>query len=78
MIFFYYIHLAIQILSNNYPSTVINDSYIPLTDYLSLLKTNGTFVQLGIPENGNLTVIAKYFIFRRIKIAGFLISIWQA
>jgi D-arabinose 1-dehydrogenase-like Zn-dependent alcohol dehydrogenase len=47
---------------------------MPLTDYLSLLKTDGCFVQLGIPDNGTLAIPAGSLIFRRLKMGGSLMG----
>ncbi|CAG7939095.1 unnamed protein product [Penicillium olsonii] len=54
--------------------STVSSAKMPLADYLSLLKTDGTFVQLGIPDNGNLAVPAGSLIFRRIKITGSLMG----
>lgn len=47
---------------------------MPLIDYMSLLKTDGSFVQLGAPEDGALSIPAAALIFKRIKFSGSLIG----
>lgn len=47
---------------------------MPLVDYISLLKTNGNFVQLGVPEDGALSIPAASIIMKRVKFGGSLIG----
>ncbi|KAE8146108.1 GroES-like protein [Aspergillus avenaceus] len=54
--------------------STVSSAKMPLADYLSLLKTDGCFVQLGIPENGTLPIPAGSLIFRRLKLGGSLMG----
>ena len=47
---------------------------MPITEYCSLLKREGTFIQVGIPEDGPLTVPASSLVMRRVKMTGSLIG----
>lgn len=47
---------------------------MPLTGYTQLLRTNGSFIQLGVPEDGGLTIPAFSLIAKRVKIGGSLIG----
>lgn len=47
---------------------------MPLAQYVSLLKTGGTFIQLGNPEDGALTIPAHVLIMRGVKLGGSLIG----
>ncbi|THC87184.1 hypothetical protein EYZ11_013370 [Aspergillus tanneri] len=54
--------------------STVSSSKMPIVDYISLLKTNGSFVQLGIPEDGALSVPASSLIKKRVKFSGSLIG----
>ncbi|EAU32162.1 conserved hypothetical protein [Aspergillus terreus NIH2624] len=54
--------------------STVSSSKMPLIDYMSLLKTDGSFVQLGAPEDGALSIPAAALIFKRIKFSGSLIG----
>lgn len=43
---------------------------MPLDGYLQLLRTNGTFIQVGSPEDGALSVPLAQLLWRRIGIQG--------
>jgi alcohol dehydrogenase (NADP+) len=47
---------------------------MPMGDYLSLLRRDGTFVQCGNPEDGLFQVPAPALISRRIKLTGSLVG----
>ena len=47
---------------------------MPITDYLSLLKTDGTLVQVGSPDDGVFQVPGHELIVGRAKMAGSLIG----
>lgn len=47
---------------------------MPLSQYVSLLKARGTFIQLGLPEDGHLTLPTAILIMRGIKLGGSLIG----
>ncbi|CAG7956970.1 unnamed protein product [Penicillium salamii] len=53
---------------------LIRDIKMPLTDYFTLLKANGVFVQLGVPDGGMLPVPIPALIHRGITLAGSLIG----
>jgi D-arabinose 1-dehydrogenase-like Zn-dependent alcohol dehydrogenase len=52
----------------------VSSSSMPLMDYLSLLRLDGTFVQVGAPEDGLPTIQQFPLIFKRLKITGSLIG----
>lgn len=55
-------------------STVSSDK-MPLTQYLSLLKPGGSFIQVGAPDGGNLPPVNAFtLIFNEIKIGGSLVG----
>ncbi|EPE02634.1 nadp-dependent alcohol dehydrogenase [Ophiostoma piceae UAMH 11346] len=55
-------------------STVSNGD-MPLQGYLSLLKPGGTFIQVGVPDGGNLPVINAFMLIGNgVKIGGSLIG----
>ncbi|PLB48411.1 GroES-like protein [Aspergillus steynii IBT 23096] len=54
--------------------STVSSSKMPLVDYISLLKTNGNFVQLGVPEDGALAIPAAALIMKRVKFGGSLIG----
>jgi alcohol dehydrogenase (NADP+) len=47
---------------------------MPLTEYLNLLRFEGTFVQLGAPDEGLPGIGVMNLIFKRVKITGSLIG----
>lgn len=47
---------------------------MPLMQYMQLLRTDGSFVQLGAPEDGGFTIPAFVLIAKRIKMSGSLIG----
>lgn len=47
---------------------------MPLPGYFQLLRTNGTFIQLGAPEDGPLSIPAFAVIGKRAKFGGSLIG----
>jgi alcohol dehydrogenase (NADP+) len=47
---------------------------MPLNDYLSLLRTDGTLIQVGNPDDGLLAVPAPALIMRRATLAGSMIG----
>lgn len=47
---------------------------MPILDYITLLKANGSFVQLGNPEDGALSIPAGALIVKRIKFAGSMVG----
>jgi D-arabinose 1-dehydrogenase-like Zn-dependent alcohol dehydrogenase len=51
-----------------------NICQIPITQYTSLLRTDGAFVQIGAPEDGALQIAAHSLISHRINIGGSLIG----
>lgn len=54
--------------------STVSSTSIPLMDYLSLLRFDGAFVQLGAPEDGLPTINQFPLILKRIKITGSLIG----
>lgn len=52
----------------------VSSTHMPLMDYLSLLRLDGTFVQVGAPEDGLPTIKQFPLIFKRLKITGSLIG----
>ncbi|KAL4865409.1 hypothetical protein BDV12DRAFT_174675 [Aspergillus spectabilis] len=52
----------------------VSSSKMPISDYVSLLKRDGTFVQVGNPEDGSLTIPAPVLIMNRVKLGGSLIG----
>ncbi|KAL2128080.1 hypothetical protein VTI74DRAFT_9759 [Chaetomium olivicolor] len=52
----------------------VSSSSMPLMEYLALLKFDGTFVQVGAPEDGLPTIQQFPLIFKRLKITGSLIG----
>lgn len=47
---------------------------MPLMEYIQLLRPNGSFIQLGAPEDGALTIPAFALIVKRVKIGGSLVG----
>lgn len=47
---------------------------MPLPEYLSLLRIGGTLIQVGIPEDGPLSVPAASLVWSGVKLAGSLIG----
>lgn len=47
---------------------------MPLVQYVSLLKVGGTFIQLGNPDDGALTIPAGALIMKGVKLGGSLIG----
>lgn len=47
---------------------------MPIVDYASLLRTNGSFLQLGVPEDGTLEIPAVSLILKGIKLSGSLVG----
>lgn len=47
---------------------------MPIGEYLSLLKKDGTLVQVGIPDDGVFQVPAPQLIFGRVHMGGSLIG----
>ncbi|BCS17337.1 NAD(P)-dependent alcohol dehydrogenase [Aspergillus puulaauensis] len=52
----------------------VSSSKMPITDYVSLLKVDGTLVQVGVPEDGALTIPAAALVMNRVKLAGSLVG----
>ncbi|KAL3464584.1 chaperonin 10-like protein [Aspergillus heterothallicus] len=52
----------------------VSSSKMPITDYVSLLKRDGTFVQVGVPEDGALTIPAGVLVMNGVKLGGSLIG----
>ncbi|KAK4236959.1 chaperonin 10-like protein [Achaetomium macrosporum] len=52
----------------------VSSSNMPLMEYLSLLRFDGTFVQVGAPEDGLPTIQQFPLLFKRLKITGSLIG----
>lgn len=52
----------------------VSSSKMPLAQYIQLLRPNGSFIQLGAPEDGALTLPAFSLIPKRAKIGGSLIG----
>ncbi|KAK4149673.1 chaperonin 10-like protein [Chaetomidium leptoderma] len=52
----------------------VSSSSMPLMQYLSLLRFDGTFVQVGAPEDGLPTIQQFPLLFKRLKITGSLIG----
>ncbi|KAM7211544.1 GroES (chaperonin 10)-like protein [Rhypophila decipiens] len=52
----------------------VSSTKMPIMDYLSLLRLDGTFVQVGAPEDGLPTIQQFPLIFKRLKITGSLIG----
>lgn len=52
----------------------VSSSKMPIHDYVSLLKVDGTLVQVGAPEDGALELPAFALIMNRVKLAGSLIG----
>ncbi|KAK4097323.1 GroES-like protein [Parathielavia hyrcaniae] len=48
----------------------VSSSSMPLMQYLSLLRFDGTFVQLGAPDEGLPTIVQFPLLFKRLKITG--------
>ncbi|KAL4808086.1 chaperonin 10-like protein [Aspergillus unguis] len=51
-----------------------SSSKMPINDYVSLLKVDGTLVQVGAPEDGALEIPAFTLIANRVKLGGSLIG----
>ena len=47
---------------------------MPIVDYASLLRTNGSFLQLGVREDGTLEIPAVSLILKGIKLSGSLVG----
>ncbi|KAL3480999.1 chaperonin 10-like protein [Aspergillus californicus] len=54
--------------------STVSSSKMPIEGYFSLLDTEGTFVQVGAPEDGNITFPAFAATMKRTKYAGSLIG----
>ncbi|KAI9927277.1 hypothetical protein ASPWEDRAFT_165841 [Aspergillus wentii DTO 134E9] len=54
--------------------STVSSSKMPIAGYVSLLRTGGTFVQMGAPEDGALSIPAFILIMNRIKFGGSLIG----
>ncbi|RAH45271.1 NAD(P)-dependent alcohol dehydrogenase [Aspergillus aculeatinus CBS 121060] len=54
--------------------STVSSSKMPITDYVQLLDRDGAFVQLGVPEDGSLSIPAPALIFKRVKFSGSLIG----
>ncbi|KAL4816754.1 chaperonin 10-like protein [Aspergillus spinulosporus] len=52
----------------------VSSSKMPINDYVSLLKVDGTMIQVGAPEDGALTIPAFTLIANRVKLGGSLIG----
>ncbi|KAF8477231.1 zinc-binding dehydrogenase [Kalaharituber pfeilii] len=52
----------------------VSSSKMPLGQFLNLLRTNGTFVQVGAPEEPLPSITAHTLIFKKVKVAGSLIA----
>ncbi|KAL4783366.1 chaperonin 10-like protein [Aspergillus varians] len=52
----------------------VSSSKMPINDYVSLLKVDGTFTQVGVPEDGALTIPAFTLVMNRVKLGGSLIG----
>ncbi|KAL4963502.1 NAD(P)-dependent alcohol dehydrogenase [Aspergillus stella-maris] len=52
----------------------VSSSKMPINDYVSLLKVDGTLVQVGAPEDGALEIPAFTLIANRVKLGGSLIG----
>ncbi|AEO71905.1 uncharacterized protein THITE_2093404 [Thermothielavioides terrestris NRRL 8126] len=52
----------------------VSSSSMPLMEYLTLLRLDGTFVQVGAPEDGLPPIQQFPLIFKRLKITGSLIG----
>ncbi|KAK7415253.1 hypothetical protein QQX98_006002 [Neonectria punicea] len=50
--------------------STLSSSQVPIQDYLNLLRTDGTFVQVGNPDDGGYNMHPITFITRRIKFTG--------
>lgn len=54
--------------------STVSSSKMPIVQYSQLLRTRGTFVQLGAPEDGALEIPAFALILKGIKLGGSLIG----
>ncbi|CAG8926947.1 unnamed protein product [Penicillium salamii] len=54
--------------------STVDSPKMPVADYFTLLKANGVFVQLGVPDGGMLPVPIPALIHRGITLAGSLIG----
>ncbi|KAJ5721972.1 NADP-dependent alcohol dehydrogenase 7 [Penicillium malachiteum] len=54
--------------------STVSSSKMPIVGYSQLLRFRGTFVQLGAPEDGNLTIPAFSLLMKGIKLGGSLIG----
>ena len=52
----------------------VSSTSMPLMKYLSLLRLDGTFVQVGAPDDGLPPIQQSPLIFKRLKITGSLIG----
>ncbi|KAL7758403.1 hypothetical protein ACKLNR_012930 [Fusarium oxysporum f. sp. zingiberi] len=52
----------------------VSSAKMPLTEYLSLLKVGGMFVQVGAPDDGNLPPINAWTLFDEVGISGSFIG----
>jgi D-arabinose 1-dehydrogenase-like Zn-dependent alcohol dehydrogenase len=52
----------------------VSSSSMPMMEYLSLLRMDGAFVQVGIPDDGLPIIKPMPLIFKRLKITGSLIG----
>jgi alcohol dehydrogenase (NADP+) len=54
--------------------STVASSKVPLAEYMSLLKKGGSFVQLGLPDDGAFQVSGASVVFNRTKFEGSLIG----
>ncbi|OKL55899.1 hypothetical protein UA08_08955 [Talaromyces atroroseus] len=54
--------------------STVSSSKMPLAQYVSLLKVDGTLIQLGNPEDGSLSIPAGMLIMRGAKLGGSVIG----
>lgn len=47
---------------------------MPLAEYLSILRIGGTLIQVGIPEDGNLSLNAASLVLNGVNMGGSLIG----
>lgn len=47
---------------------------MPIVDYTALLRTNGSFIQLGLPDDGSMEIPAVHLILKGIKLTGSLVG----
>ncbi|KAI9372970.1 chaperonin 10-like protein [Aspergillus egyptiacus] len=54
--------------------STVSSSKMPITEYVSLLKRDGSLVQVGMPEDGALTIPTPVLVMNRVQLGGSLVG----